>query len=99
MTQPANHLDQIRDLARTTLGCAECLNIGDNWVRLRRCLTCGHVGCCDDSRNRHASLHFRETGHLVVETLESAEIWRFMNEAQSAEELEQANENRTEGPL
>ncbi len=45
-----------------TDGCEECLALGDPWVHLRLCRTCGHVGCCDDSKNKHATKHFRSTG-------------------------------------
>jgi diadenylate cyclase len=67
------------------------------WVRLRRCLVCGNVGCCDNSRNRHATWHFRETGHLFIETLESAEGRRFIDEAHIAEGREFANRRLDEG--
>jgi diadenylate cyclase len=83
MAQPCTHLAQIRDLPLTAHECEKCLKIGNQWVHLRRCLVCGHVGCCDDSRNRHASSHFRETGHAIIESLEPGEVWRwcFIDEA------------------
>lgn len=56
-------------------GCEECLRIGANWVHLRICMSCGHAGCCDSSPNRHASAHFRETGHPVMRSLEPDEDW------------------------
>jgi uncharacterized UBP type Zn finger protein len=56
-------------------GCQECLASGDEWVHLRLCLACGHVGCCDDSPNRHATRHFRETGHPVIKSFEPREDW------------------------
>lgn len=71
------HLDRIRDVAPRTEGCEECLKLGDTWVHLRVCLTCGKVGCCDDSKNRHASRHARETGHPIVQSLEPGEDWRW----------------------
>lgn len=58
-------------------GCHECLQIGGTWVHLRMCLTCGHVGCCDQSPNKHATAHFRETGHPAVQTAEQGEDWRW----------------------
>jgi uncharacterized UBP type Zn finger protein len=58
-----------------TLGCAECLVSGDVWVHLRLCLTCGHVGCCDDSPNRHATRHFHATAHPVARSFEPGETW------------------------
>jgi uncharacterized UBP type Zn finger protein len=56
-------------------GCAECLARGDGWVHLRLCLSCGHVGCCDSSPNRHASRHFHTTKHPVVKSFEPGENW------------------------
>ena len=53
------HLDQIKLTSTTTHVCEECVKIGDGWVHLRLCLECGHVGCCDSSKNKHATRHFR----------------------------------------
>ena len=65
------HLDQIRDdVQPNTSGCEECLRDGSWWVRLRLCLICGHVGCCDSSPNRHARAHFHETEHPVIRSFE-----------------------------
>lgn len=58
-------------------GCHECLETGDSWVHLRLCLTCGHVGCCDSSQNRHATKHFHQTAHPVIRSFESGENWRW----------------------
>ncbi|ACG72278.1 zinc finger, UBP-type [Anaeromyxobacter sp. K] len=58
-----------------TQGCEECLASGDRWVQLRLCLTCGHVGCCDSSPNRHATRHFHETDHPVVRSFEPGADW------------------------
>jgi uncharacterized UBP type Zn finger protein len=69
------HLDQIQDIKPRTRGCEECLKKGDRWVHLRLCLSCGHVGCCDSSRNRHATKHFHATGHAIVRSLEPGENW------------------------
>ena len=69
------HLDQIRDVQPNTRGCEECLKMGDEWVHLRLCLTCGHVGCCDSSRNQHATKHFRSTQHPIMRSLEPGEEW------------------------
>ncbi len=65
----------LRDVVPSTQGCAECLAQGDDWVHLRLCLSCGHVGCCDFSKNRHATRHFRTTGHPVIRSLEPREDW------------------------
>ncbi len=63
--------------ARTPEGCEECLRDGTRWVHLRLCLTCGHVGCCDSSPNRHATAHVHETGHPVIRSFEPGEAWRW----------------------
>jgi uncharacterized UBP type Zn finger protein len=76
MPTTCTHLSQIRDVEpRTPEGCEECLRTGDSWVHLRLCLTCGHVGCCDSSRNRHATRHFHATGHPIVQSFEPNEDW------------------------
>lgn len=78
MTTPCTHLDQIRNVTpRTPEGCEECLRSGDTWVHLRLCLTCGHVGCCDASRNKHATRHVHATGHPIVRSFERGEDWRW----------------------
>ncbi len=60
---------------QTSTGCEECLAMGDTWVHLRLCLTCGHVGCCDSSKNKHATEHFRETDHPVMRSFQPGEKW------------------------
>ncbi len=62
---------------RTPNGCEECLKTGSPWVHLRLCLTCGHVGCCDSSPNRHATRHFHETTHPIIRSFEPGEDWRW----------------------
>ena len=57
------------------LGCEECLKIGSAWVHLPLCRTCGHVGCCDSSPNKHATQHFRATGHPIIEGYDPPEGW------------------------
>ena len=69
------HLDQVRDIAPRTEGCEECLATGGRWVHLRMCRTCGHVGCCDSSPGRHATGHFRESGHPIMRSIEPGESW------------------------
>ena len=69
------HLDSIKEVTPSAEGCEECLQTGDWWVHLRLCLTCGHVGCCDSSPNKHASEHAKETGHPIVESFEPGEDW------------------------
>ena len=70
------HFDQIQGKEpRTPTGCEECLKMGDRWVHLRLCLTCGHVGCCDNSPNRHATAHFHGTHHAIMRSFEPGEDW------------------------
>jgi uncharacterized UBP type Zn finger protein len=71
------HLKFIRPVKPSAKGCEECLKIGGRWVHLRLCLTCGHVGCCDSSPNKHASAHFRSSTHPVVQSFEPGEDWRW----------------------
>jgi uncharacterized UBP type Zn finger protein len=75
MTDRCTHLDSVRTRAPNTTGCEECLAIGDTWVHLRLCRTCGHVGCCDDSKNRHATRHFHSTRHPIMTSIEPGENW------------------------
>jgi uncharacterized UBP type Zn finger protein len=72
-----SHLDQvlINELPPSVDGCVDCLKIGSPWLHLRICLECGHVGCCDDSPNRHATRHFRASGHPLIRSLEPGEGW------------------------
>jgi uncharacterized UBP type Zn finger protein len=69
------HLDQIQKVTSGTDGCEECLKSGDSWVHLRICLVCGHVGCCDSSKNKHATKHFHATGHPIIQSFEAGEHW------------------------
>jgi hypothetical protein len=65
----------LRSVTPSARGCEECLAIGSPWVHLRLCRACGHVGCCDDSPHRHASAHFRATGHPIIEGYDPPEGW------------------------
>jgi uncharacterized UBP type Zn finger protein len=71
------HLKQAHNVKPNTNGCEECLKMGDTWVHLRLCLTCGHVGCCDSSKNKHATKHFHATEHPVVRSIEPGENWKW----------------------
>ena len=71
------HLDMIQEVTPSAEGCEECLQTGDWWVHLRLCLTCGHVGCCDSSPNKHATKHAKATGHPIVESFEPGEDWQW----------------------
>ena len=70
-----SHLASIRTNRPLSAGCEECLKLGDTWVHLRLCRMCGHVGCCDDSKNRHATRHYHATKHPIITSLESGENW------------------------
>ncbi len=70
-----DHLKLIKDVTPSAGGCEACLKMGDTWVHLRLCLICGHVGCCDNSKNKHATKHFTGTGHPIVKSLEPGENW------------------------
>jgi uncharacterized UBP type Zn finger protein len=72
------HLDQVNvDPPDDVAGCEECLKIGSGWVHLRVCRTCGKVGCCDSSPNRHATQHAHETSHPIVTSVEPGEDWSY----------------------
>lgn len=74
--QPCRHLGTVKPhLHPKARGCEECLASGDPWVHLRMCLQCGQVGCCDSSKNKHATRHFRATQHPLVRSLEPGEDW------------------------
>lgn len=78
------HLDQIRDVRPSAGGCEDCLRIGAQWVHLRECMTCGHIGCCDSSPNRHATKHFHSTQHPIMKSFEPGEdwMWCFVDEVE-----------------
>jgi len=69
------HLGAVKTDRPRADGCEECLKMGDAWVHLRLCRTCGHVGCCDDSKNKHATKHFHSTKHPIITSLEPGERW------------------------
>jgi len=77
MAAQCTHLGEIRKVTPSGKGCEECLEMGDRWVHLRLCLSCGHVGCCDSSKNKHASAHFRHAKHPIVQSFEPGEAWRW----------------------
>ncbi|MES2290376.1 MAG: UBP-type zinc finger domain-containing protein [Pseudomonadota bacterium] len=69
------HLITINQVTPQSPGCAECLESGSWWVHLRVCRSCGHVGCCDDSPNKHATAHFQATRHPIIEGYDPPEGW------------------------
>jgi uncharacterized UBP type Zn finger protein len=76
MAARCTHIARLRPVEpHTPNGCEECLQTGSSWVHLRLCLTCGHVGCCDSSPNKHATKHFHATQHPVVRSFEPGEDW------------------------
>jgi uncharacterized UBP type Zn finger protein len=75
MAKECTHLDQVRDVTPSAEGCEECLEMGDSWVELRMCMICGHVGCCDASKNKHATQHFHETNHPIIQSFEPGQDW------------------------
>lgn len=77
MAKRCMHLDQIRQVTPRSKGCEECLRLGDTWVHLRMCLSCGQVGCCDSSKNKHATKHFHSTQHPLIRSLEPGESWKW----------------------
>ena len=78
MAEKCSHLNSIAYARNERVeGCEECLELGDTWVHLRQCLQCGHVGCCDASRNRHATAHAKSTAHPVIASAEPGERWLY----------------------
>lgn len=87
-TKTCPHVEEIQDVTPSSPdGCTRCLAMGDSWVNLRICLTCGQVGCCDNSKNTHATKHFQETGHPIIQSFQPGEGWRYcyLDEAQLPE--------------
>jgi uncharacterized UBP type Zn finger protein len=79
LSNPCEHVTSTtpRHVARPAPGCEDCLKIGGQWVHLRICLTCGHVGCCDSSPHRHATAHFKHVKHPVITSGERGEAWAY----------------------
>ena len=78
MSAACTHLGHIHQVEpKTPEGCEECLKIGSDWVHLRECLECGHIGCCDSSPNTHATKHFHATQHPIMKSYEPGENWKF----------------------
>ena len=75
--QYCEHIKEIRKVTPSADGCEDCLKIGGRWVHLRVCESCGHVGCCDNSPNRHATKHYNATQHPIVKSVEPGEEWGY----------------------
>ena len=80
MTVECSHQDMIKDPTPRAEGCEDCLAAGDTWVHLRLCMTCGHVGCCDDSKNTHATKHAQATGRPIIKSFEPGEFWMWCSQ-------------------
>jgi uncharacterized UBP type Zn finger protein len=81
------HLDEANDVTPSGDGCVECLAAGGRWVHLRVCMTCGHVGCCDNSPGRHATAHFHAGSHPLIQSYEPGERWWWCYVDQTAFEV------------
>ena len=77
MPAECTHLDQVEilELPDEIAGCKECLEQGMQWVHLRMCQTCGHIGCCDNSIGKHATAHYGETQHPIIRSAQPGEDW------------------------
>ena len=76
MPQKCKHFREVKTVEPSTPGgCEDCLKTGDSWVHLRLCQMCGHVDCCDSSKNKHATAHFHRTNHAIVTSFEPNENW------------------------
>ena len=75
MPKRCTHLGQVKITAPDKHVCEDCIRTGDTWVHLRMCLICGNVGCCDSSKNKHATKHFHAAGHPLIRSIEPGERW------------------------
>jgi hypothetical protein len=71
------HLAEIKNVTPSADGCEDCLKIGSGWMHLRLCKICGHVGCCDNSPNRHATKHYHASDHAMIKSFEPGEEWGY----------------------
>jgi uncharacterized UBP type Zn finger protein len=85
------HLDTIAPVEPSSPGCEDCLALGRrDWVHLRMCESCGHIGCCDNSPGRHATGHYRAVDHPIIRSYEPGEEWFWCYPDDTAFELEDA---------
>jgi uncharacterized UBP type Zn finger protein len=75
MAESCSHVNQIKFTTTDKHVCEDCIKTGDTWVHLRLCLECGHVGCCDSSKNKHATKHFHRSEHPLIRSIEPGEAW------------------------
>jgi uncharacterized UBP type Zn finger protein len=87
VAQQCSHLKQIAVTKPSKHVCEDCIKIGDPWVHLRMCLECGHVACCDSSKNKHATKHFHSSGHPLIRSIEPGErwVWCYVDELAAGE--------------
>ncbi len=87
MATKCKHLDQVKITTTDKHVCEECVKTGDTWVHLRMCMSCGKVGCCDSSKNKHATRHFKESGHPVMRSVQPGEnwVWCYVDEVMAGE--------------
>ena len=83
------HLWENRSVPPASLVCDACVALGDDWVHLRACQTCGNVGCCNQSKNKHASAHYHATGHPVAKSIQPGESWRWCYEDEAMDDPEE----------
>jgi len=77
-THDCAHFEQLEGIAGpASTVCEQCIAMGDTWVHLRACLDCGMVGCCDESKNRHARKHWETHSHPLIQSIEPGESWRY----------------------
>ncbi len=75
MAKTCEHVGEVRDVKPSAAGCEECLQTGQDWVQLRMCMICGHVGCCDSSPGKHARHHWESTHHPIIQSHEPGQSW------------------------
>ena len=87
MPKECSHVEQIKITQTEKNTCEECVKMGDTWVHLRLCLICGNVGCCDSSKNKHATKHFHKTQHPLMRSIEPGEswVWCYVDEIEAGE--------------
>lgn len=91
MAETCTHLEMVQEVTPSSGGCEDCLRSGDQWVHLRLCMMCGHVGCCDSSPNRHATAHWNaHHDHPLIRSFEPGEDWWWCYADQLFFELEGA---------
>jgi uncharacterized UBP type Zn finger protein len=92
MTRICTHLKQPPKIRKTkTHVCEDCIKTGDSWVHLRMCTECGHVGCCDSSKNKHATKHYHSSKHPVIRSIEPGETWTWCYVDEEMGELNKAS--------